>query len=80
MILKGEIEDYAHCQAVAEDAALVIEVADSSLPHDRGDKLQKYATASIPEYWIVNLLHDQFEVYTAPRRRQLRQSHRFQTR
>jgi Uma2 family endonuclease len=66
MILKGEVEDYSDRQAVAADAVLVIEVADSSLKFDREDKLRKYATAGIGEYWIVNLLHDRLEVYTAP--------------
>ncbi len=48
------------------DIHLVIEVADSSLPFDREVKAPMYATAGLPEYWIINLQHDQVEVYTRP--------------
>jgi Uma2 family endonuclease len=45
---------------------VVVEVADSSLPDDRGDRLQLYAEAGIPVYWIVNLVDRQVEVYADP--------------
>jgi Uma2 family endonuclease len=48
------------------DLALVIEVADSSLPIDRVDKNRIYARVSIPQYWVVNLVDRQIEVYTDP--------------
>ncbi len=48
------------------DIPLVIEVADSSLPFDREVKAPLYAAAGILEYWIINLKHDQVEVYTQP--------------
>ena len=48
------------------DILLVVEVADSSLEYDREVKAPLYATAGLPEYWIVNLRHDQVEVYTQP--------------
>ena len=35
-------------------AWLVIEVAESSLYYDRGQKLRSYARAGIPEYWVVS--------------------------
>jgi hypothetical protein len=50
----------------ARDAALVIEVADSSLEYDRTIKKQMYATAAIPVYWIVNLRRNVVEVYQRP--------------
>ena len=49
------------------DIALVVEVADSTLPVDRDQKLNAYAAADIPEYWIVNLVDRRVEVYTMPR-------------
>lgn len=49
-----------------EDAALVIEIADSSLRRDRGRKKRLYARARVREYWIVNLVDRQVEVYTEP--------------
>jgi Uma2 family endonuclease len=49
-----------------KDAALIIEVADSSLRRDRGQKKRLYARARVREYWIVNLVDRQIEVYTEP--------------
>ena len=48
------------------DVALIIEVADSSLPLDRNRKQAIYAAAGIPEYWIVNLAERCIEVYREP--------------
>ncbi|SRR6266540_3226267 len=47
--------------------ALLVEVADSSLMLDREHKGSLYARASIPEYWIVNLVDHVLEVYRDPR-------------
>ena len=50
----------------AADCCLLVEVADSSLDDDRGKKLEGYARAGIPVYWIANLRDRQIEVYTDP--------------
>ena len=47
-------------------AALLIEVADSTLAFDRRRKGCIYAAAAIPEYWIVNLAERVLEVYRMP--------------
>lgn len=44
-------------------AALVVEVADTTLDFDRTRKHEMYARARIPEYWIVNLVDRVLEVY-----------------
>ena len=44
----------------------MIEVADRTLPRDRGAKLRIYARAGIPEYWIFNLIDRRLEIYTLP--------------
>lgn len=49
-----------------EDVLLLIEVAETSLPKDRGPKLAAYAQAGIIEYWIVNLIDKQLEIYRNP--------------
>lgn len=49
-----------------DEIALVIEVSDSSLQRDRVDKGRIYARVSIPQYWVVNLVDRQVEVYTDP--------------
>lgn len=48
------------------NAALVVEVAGESLAYDRGIKCARYATAGIPEYWIVNLAEGVIEVSCDP--------------
>jgi Uma2 family endonuclease len=45
---------------------LVIEVSDTTYLKDSGPKLRLDASAGIPEYWIVNLLKQQVEVYRQP--------------
>jgi len=45
---------------------LVVEVADSSLQHDRELKLPAYAAAGIPDCRLVNLPELQVEVYREP--------------
>lgn len=49
------------------DVLLVIEVSDSTLAYDRSVKLELYAGALIPEYWIVDLTHGQIEQHRNPR-------------
>ena len=50
----------------AADTFVVMEVSDSSLGYDRGDKLRVYARAGIPVYWVVNVVDRQVEVLTDP--------------
>ncbi|MFN8471773.1 MAG: Uma2 family endonuclease [Anaerolineae bacterium] len=67
VLAKPQADDYARRHPEASDILLVIEIADSSLVFDRGTKASLYASASIPEYWIVNLADDCIEVYREPR-------------
>jgi hypothetical protein len=48
------------------DIGTLIEVAESSLASDRGDKARAYARANILCYWIINLVARKIEVYTDP--------------
>jgi Uma2 family endonuclease len=45
---------------------LLIEVAESSILDDRGEKRDLYAEAMIPDYWIVNIKSQTIEVYRQP--------------
>jgi Uma2 family endonuclease len=47
-------------------ALLIVEVAFSSQHRDREIKSKLYAEAGVPEYWLVDLLHDRVEVRTEP--------------
>ena len=64
-VVRGPAKRYLDRHPEPEDAALVIEVAESSLDRDRW-KAQIYARAGIPVYWIVNLIDTRLEVYTDP--------------
>lgn len=53
-IVRRRTPPYKEREAHAEDALLLIEVAESSLAYDRSTKLRLYAAAGIPEYWVVD--------------------------
>ena len=48
------------------NVVLLIEVSQSSLPRDRGQKMQLYARSGIPEYWIVDVEHRVVIVHRQP--------------
>jgi Uma2 family endonuclease len=64
-VLRGSPRDFLDSHPTGSDAHLVVEVADSSLDGDH-KKLTMYAEAGVVEYWIVNLIDRQIEVYTQP--------------
>jgi Uma2 family endonuclease len=51
----------------ADEALLVIEVADSSRNYDRTTKMPRYAAAGIPEAFLVDLVEDRIIRYADPR-------------
>ncbi|MCS6919892.1 MAG: Uma2 family endonuclease [Fimbriimonadales bacterium] len=65
-VVPGKPSDYK--QQHPTTALLVIEIADTTLRHDRGRKLRLYARHNIPEYWILNLKERVLEVYREPAR------------
>jgi Uma2 family endonuclease len=65
-IIRGSTTDYRDRHPNAQDLAMVIEVADSSLERDRTIKQRIYARAGIPIFWILNLGDRTLEVYTQP--------------
>jgi Uma2 family endonuclease len=56
----------AHLAEHPHEAALVVEVAETSIAYDRGHKARLYARAGFPDYWIINLADDLVEVYRDP--------------
>lgn len=66
-VSRGPEVRYFTTHPTAADVFFVIEVADSTLSYDQGDKLALYAAAKVSEYWIVNLADRRIEVYTQPR-------------
>ena len=58
--------DYSQGRPTADDVLLVVEVAESSLAYDCGEKAELYAAAGIADYWVVNLTERTVEVRREP--------------
>jgi Uma2 family endonuclease len=62
----GHWRDYTNHMPKAKDLRLIVELAQSSLRDDRRVKAPLYGSAGIPEYWLLNLVDRQLEVYRNP--------------
>jgi Uma2 family endonuclease len=65
-VIRGALGDYRRRTPDAQDVSLAVEVADSSLNYDSGEKLRAYAAAGIPVYWVVNIPEQRIDVHTQP--------------
>jgi len=65
-IVSGNWRDYLSRKPGPQDIKLIVEIAESTLATDRSIKGALYASAGIPEYWIVNLVDIRLEVYRGP--------------
>ncbi len=65
-IISGTVFDYRG-RGLTE-AALIVEVSDTTLGYDRGKKASLYASAGVADYWIVNIDQEpaQIEVHRQP--------------
>jgi Uma2 family endonuclease len=63
-VVSGSPRDYLSQHPTS--ALLVVEVSEASLKTDREVKGSLYASAGIPEYWILNLRERVLEVYREP--------------
>ena len=63
-VVAGNRRDLATREATA--AVLVVEVADSSLDLDTTTKAELYATAGVPDYWVIDLDHRRLLVFRDP--------------
>ena len=68
LVVKPPLERYEERHPLPEDILLIIEISDSTFRKDKTDKLALYASAGIPEYWILNLKKMQLEVNRIPDR------------
>ncbi len=66
ILLRPPLERYGKVIPGPRDALLVVEVADTSQHRDRVLKLPRYASAGVPEAWIVDLEGGVVEVYRTP--------------
>ena len=63
-VVVGSPRDYTTANPTT--AALIVEVADSSLFLDTTTKAEKYATAGVPDYWVIDLENRVLIVYRDP--------------
>lgn len=66
VLLRPRGDFYAQGHPRSEDVLLLIEVADTSLDHDREVKVPLYARHGIVEVWLVDLEGRSVEVFTEP--------------
>jgi Uma2 family endonuclease len=62
-VVPGKPRDYPEHPTTA---LLVVEISETTLDYDRGRKGSLFAAAGLADYWIVNLIDDQLEVYRNP--------------
>jgi Uma2 family endonuclease len=62
-VVEGHPEDF---EDHPTSALLALEVSETTLAFDRAKKASLFASANIPHYWIVNLVHEQLEVFCDP--------------
>ena len=66
VVARRRMDYYAGRHPEAGDVLLVIEVSDSFLIYDQVEKAPRYATAGIPEVWLVDVSGETVTVHTAP--------------
>jgi Uma2 family endonuclease len=71
-LIRGNRDDFRKRHPRPRDVGVLIEVADTRIDRDRGEKRLAYARGRIPIYWIINLVDRQVEVHANPRRGEYR--------
>ncbi len=67
MVVTGDEDQYDRRHPRPDEVVLLIEVADSSVAYDTGEKAVLYAQAGIPNYWIILLVSGEVIVNKTPR-------------
>lgn len=62
-IVKYDALDYDERHPHAEEVYLIIEIADTTLKTDLEVKRQLYASANIPDYWVLDLTQRQLYIH-----------------
>jgi Uma2 family endonuclease len=66
MLVAPREDFYRTAHPTPQDTLLVVEVATTSLGHDRRRKVPLYARTGVPEVWIVNRRADAVDVFRDP--------------
>jgi Uma2 family endonuclease len=78
LLARRKEESYKDAPPTPEDVLLIVEVAESSIEKDRHIKLPLYASAGIPECWLVDMPEQSIEVHTQPTSKGYTQIHIYQ--
>lgn len=66
VLLRRRADFYRDEDAGPADVLLIVEVADTSLAHDRDVKVPLYARAGVPEVWLIDVNAASVTVYRDP--------------
>jgi Uma2 family endonuclease len=77
-LLRWRDDFYEQAHPGPGDILVLVEVADSSLAHDRDCKLPRYARFAVPEVWLVDVVGRHLDVHRAPQDGVYRTSFRIQ--
>ena len=66
-IARGNARDYAERHPEPADTLFCLEVSDTTLKKDTGEKRREYAAAGVSHYAVIDLVHERVEVWTDPR-------------
>ena len=67
-LLRPRPDSYTGAHPLPPDVLLIVEVAHTTLGFDREVKLPLYATAGVPEVWLVDVEGGAIDVHRAPER------------
>ncbi len=65
-LLTRSLDQYLEEEPTPADMLLVVEASDSTLRPDLTRKAQQYGSASIPEYWVVDIPNRLLHVFREP--------------
>lgn len=65
-VLRPRDDFYRTAHPRPHEIFLLVEIADTSLPRDRGVKLPRYAASGIPETWLLDIPGHRLEVRRDP--------------
>jgi len=65
-LLRPQDDFYSDAHPIPADVLLIVEVAETSLRYDRDVKVPLYASAGIPEVWLVDIAGQVLWIYREP--------------
>jgi Uma2 family endonuclease len=74
-VLRPREDFYEATHPSAEDVLLVVEIADTTMVHDRSYKVPLYARWGIPEAWLIDVTRSQLEIHRQPKQGRYCQIH-----